>query len=65
MDWLPTFYELGGGDPKDLGPNIDGISMKETLEENLKMSPRTQMIYNIKSEFHAAARFSFILIQYV
>ncbi|XP_029838444.2 arylsulfatase B-like [Ixodes scapularis] len=44
-DWLPTFYELAGGDPSNLG-EIDGISQLDTLRHREKL-PRTEIVLNI------------------
>ena len=30
-DWLPTLYDLGGGDPDDLPDGIDGVSQASHL----------------------------------
>lgn len=44
-DWLPTLYQLAGGDPSDLG-DIDGISQLEALRDGTE-APRKEVLINI------------------
>ncbi|KAG0417061.1 hypothetical protein HPB47_005923 [Ixodes persulcatus] len=44
-DWLPTLYQLAGGDPSDLG-DIDGISQLEALRRGTEV-PRKELLINI------------------
>ncbi|KAJ2950343.1 hypothetical protein O0L34_g8574 [Tuta absoluta] len=39
VDWLPTLYTAAGGDTSDLGANLDGVSLWESLSQDLP-SPR-------------------------
>ncbi|CAN7937131.1 unnamed protein product, partial [Ixodes hexagonus] len=45
-DWLPTFYQLAGGDPSKLG-KIDGVSQLNVLMHREK-SPRTEILVAIE-----------------
>lgn len=53
-DWLPTLYSAAGGNPKDLGSNLDGMDMWRHLSLGLP-SPRTEMLYNIDPTDNTAA----------
>ncbi|KAM7282183.1 arylsulfatase B [Ixodes scapularis] len=44
-DWLPTLYQLAGGDPSDLG-DIDGISQLKALRRGSE-APRKELLINI------------------
>ncbi|KAM7304208.1 arylsulfatase B [Ixodes scapularis] len=44
-DWLPTLYQLAGGDPSDLG-DIDGISHLDSLSRRSE-TPRKELLINI------------------
>lgn len=44
-DWLPTLYNLAGGDIHDLG-DVDGLDMWDTLS-NATESPRKEILHNI------------------
>ncbi|KFM82794.1 Arylsulfatase J, partial [Stegodyphus mimosarum] len=46
VDWLPTFYQLAGGDISDLG-DIDGMDMWPVLVDEKKPSPREEVLLNI------------------
>ncbi|XP_048584832.1 arylsulfatase B isoform X2 [Nematostella vectensis] len=45
-DWLPTFYQLGGGDTEQLERVIDGVSVWDTISEG-NPSPRTEVLHNV------------------
>lgn len=49
-DWLPTLYQLAGGDPADLG-DIDGVSHVSALVGDASplppLPPRTELVVNI------------------
>lgn len=47
-DWLPTLYEMAGGNPSDLG-DIDGVSHAGSLNDAVGVSrgPRNEMLLNI------------------
>lgn len=49
-DWLPTLYEMAGGNVEDLG-KIDGVSQFKSLvqfeEGKLNQFPRNNFLYNI------------------
>ncbi|CAN7937132.1 unnamed protein product [Ixodes hexagonus] len=44
-DWLPTLYQLAGGDPSDLG-DIDGVSQLKALRHRTE-APRKEVLVNI------------------
>lgn len=55
-DWLPTLYEMAGGNPSDLG-YLDGVSHAESLKDAKGVSPgpRNEMLLNIDPvENHSA-----------
>ncbi|XP_077553937.1 arylsulfatase B-like isoform X2 [Haemaphysalis longicornis] len=47
-DWLPTLYEVAGGDAAKLG-DIDGVSHAESLADHKATPPRTELLLNIDS----------------
>lgn len=44
-DWLPTFYNLAGGDIANLGP-IDGVDQWESISKGTR-GPRNTLLLNI------------------
>ena len=52
-DWLPTLYEVAGGDSSKLH-NLDGYNMWDTLSKG-KDSPRLELLHNIHTNGGAAA----------
>ena len=55
-DWLPTLYELAGGNSSMLR-NVDGYDMWDTLSKG-KKSPRQELLHNIHpSGWEAAMRY--------
>ncbi|XP_064458128.1 arylsulfatase B-like isoform X2 [Ornithodoros turicata] len=54
-DWLPTFYDLAGGDTDNLG-DIDGVSQWNALRE-VDQPPRSEFLVNVdQTENYAAIR---------
>ncbi|KAL1478792.1 hypothetical protein MTO96_052384, partial [Rhipicephalus appendiculatus] len=45
-DWLPTLYELAGGDLSKL-PGIDGVSHLQSIGDPLAYPPRSEVLLNI------------------
>nr|XP_037284936.1 arylsulfatase B-like [Rhipicephalus microplus] len=45
-DWLPTLYEMAGGDPSKLG-GIDGVSHLRSITDPLTDLPRSEVLLNI------------------
>ncbi|XP_029838419.4 arylsulfatase B-like [Ixodes scapularis] len=52
-DWLPTLYQLAGGNPSDLG-DIDGISHLDSLSRQSE-TPRKELLINIDPIENASA----------
>ncbi|XP_077515180.1 arylsulfatase B-like isoform X2 [Amblyomma americanum] len=54
-DWLPTLYEMAGGSPGDLGPDLDGVSHVRSLRDPKSAAPRSEVLLNIDPiENHSA-----------
>ncbi|EEB20157.1 arylsulfatase J precursor, putative [Pediculus humanus corporis] len=53
-DWLPTLYAAAGGDVRDLGENLDGYNMWNSLLDDLP-SPRNEILHNIDDIFGNSA----------
>ncbi|XP_077515182.1 arylsulfatase B-like isoform X2 [Amblyomma americanum] len=54
-DWLPTLYEIAGGSPGDLGPDLDGVSHLRSLRDPKSAVPRGEVLLNIDPiENHSA-----------
>lgn len=53
-DWLPTLYEMAGGDVAKLG-EIDGVSHAQSLVDQKGAPPRAELLLNIDAiENHSA-----------